>query len=219
MFYICTFIFLFILGTSECPLLGRDHYDRQKTNCSSGVVLTGSLHGEILPLPIQKIHPICPRLQTSCHISILCAGYFPIPLSPVRNQDCAIKWVHGLVPLVSNPADSPLIRNLVEASKRSQHASPSKKKSISLTTLSKVVDKYAKSNSDLKDVRTAFLFTLGFFGLFRASELISIKAKDITINTDHLVILVPKIVMVTRFIFHDLMNLSVRILCFSVIFL
>ena len=53
------------------------------------------------------------------------------------------------------------------------------------------VGKYAQSDSDLKDLRTAILFTLEFFGLFRASELISIKAKDITIDTEHFTILLP----------------------------
>jgi hypothetical protein len=140
-FYICTFIFLFILGTSECPLLGRDHYDRQKTNCSSSVVLTGSLHGEILPLPIQKNSPnlsktsnFLPHFHTLRWLfpntSLTCTK--PRLYSIVLQAQCAKKWVHDLVPLVSNPADSPLIRNLVEASKRSQHASRSKKEPISL---------------------------------------------------------------------------------------
>ena len=104
----------------------------------------------------------------------------------------ALKWVHDLVPLESNPADSPLVRNIVEASKRAHHAVSCEKQPISVDALAKIVAKYTTLDSDLKDLRTALLFTLGFFGLFRASELVSIKAKDITINTDHLIILVPK---------------------------
>ena len=46
-------------------------------------------------------------------------------------------------------------------------------------------------DSELKDLRTALLCVLGFYGLFRASELTSIKAKDIPVNPDHLIIFVP----------------------------
>lgn len=104
---------------------------------------------------------------------------------------CAIKWVHDLVPLASNPANTPLIKNIIEASKRSHHTPSRKKEPISINDLSKIVVKYAAPDSPLKDLRTALLCVLGFFGLFRATELTSIKAKDITINPDHLIIFVP----------------------------
>ena len=46
--------------------------------------------------------------------------------------------------------------------------------------------KYATPDSELKDLRTALLCVLAFFGeLFRASEL-----KDIIVNPDHLIIFV-----------------------------
>jgi hypothetical protein len=45
--------------------------------------------------------------------------------------------------------------------------------------------------SGLKDLRTAFLSVLGFSGFFRASALTSIKAKDMTVNPDNLILFVP----------------------------
>jgi integrase len=109
--------------------------------------------------------------------------------SVVLQAFCALKWFHDLLPLESNPANSPLVRNIVDASKRSHHVAPTKKEPISIV---KMVEKHANSDSDLKGIRTALLPSLGFFGLFRANELINIKAKDIGINDDHLVITVPK---------------------------
>jgi integrase len=111
--------------------------------------------------------------------------------SVTLQSQCAIKWVHELVPLASNPADTPLIRNILEAGKRSPRTTSCKKEPISIDTLAKIVAKYATPDSELKDLRTALLCVLVFFGLFRASELTSIKAKDITVNPDHLIIFVP----------------------------
>ena len=71
----------------------------------------------------------------------------------------ALKWVHDLVPLESNLADSPLVRNIVEASKRAHHAVSCIKQPISVDALAKIVAKHATSDSDLKDLRTALLFT------------------------------------------------------------
>ena len=111
--------------------------------------------------------------------------------SVTLQSQCAIKWVHELVPLASNPSDTPLIRNILEAGKRSPRTTSCKKEPISIDTLAKIVAKYATPDSELKDLRTALLCVLGFFGLFRASELTSIKAKDMTVNPDHLIIFVP----------------------------
>jgi hypothetical protein len=68
----------------------------------------------------------------------------------------AIKWVHDLVPLASNPADAPLIRNIIEAGKRSPRTTSCKKESIYIDTLAKIVAKYATPDSKLKDLRTGF---------------------------------------------------------------
>jgi hypothetical protein len=73
----------------------------------------------------------------------------------------------------------------------SHHTTSCKKEPISIDTLAKIAAKYATPDSELKDLRTALLCVLRFSGLFRASELTSIKAKDRTVNPDHLIIFVP----------------------------
>ena len=103
-------------------------------------------------------------------------------------SQCAIKWVHDLVPLASNPADAPLIHNIIEAGKRSPRTTSCKKEPISIDTLglAKTVAKYATPDSELKDLRTALLCVLCVL----LCVLTSIKAKDITVNPDHLIIFV-----------------------------
>ena len=104
--------------------------------------------------------------------------------SVTLQSQCAIRWVHDLVPLASNPADAPLIHNIIEGGKRSPRTTSCKKEPISIDTLglAKIVAKYATPDSELKDLRTALLCVL--------CVLTSIKAKDITVNPDHLIIFV-----------------------------
>lgn len=105
---------------------------------------------------------------------------------------CALKWIHDLLPLDTNPADTAMIKNIVEASKRLHSKPSSRKEPLSIQSLEAIVSRFAAADSDLKDIRTALLFVLGFSGLFRANELINIQAKHITFHSDHLVILVPQ---------------------------
>jgi len=49
---------------------------------------------------------------------------------------------------------------------------------------------FARVDSNLKDLRSALLFVLGFHGLFRISELLDLQAVDFTIHTEYLEILV-----------------------------
>ena len=108
--------------------------------------------------------------------------------SVTLQSQCAIKWVHDLVPIASNPADAPLIHNIIEAGKRSPRTTSCKKEPISIDTLglAKIVAKYATPDSELKDLRTALLCVLCVL----LCVLTSIKAKDITVNPHHLIIFV-----------------------------
>ena len=45
---------------------------------------------------------------------------------------------------------------------------------------------FAHEGSNLRDLRTALLFVLGFYGLFRINELLDVQASDILVHDDHL---------------------------------
>ena len=77
--------------------------------------------------------------------------------SVTLQSQCAIKWVHDLVPLASNPADAPLIRNIIEAGKRSPRTTSCKKESISIDTLAKIVASTQRPTPSLKICVLGFL--------------------------------------------------------------
>ena len=77
---------------------------------------------------------------------------------------------------LGNPVD------IVELGKRLFSRSFRKKEPVSPDTL-------AHSNSNLKDLRTALLFALGFYGLFRINELPDLQFSDVTVHNDYLEIL------------------------------
>ena len=107
---------------------------------------------------------------------------------------CGIKWVHSLLPIdvKGNPADTTLSANIVEASRRAFTKPSTKKEPISTSTITKVCQQFAGPSCTLKGLRTALIFSLGFTGLFRVSELLDIKAQDIGIQAEHLEIVVRK---------------------------
>ena len=103
----------------------------------------------------------------------------------------ALKWVHGFFPLLSNPLDSMLCKNLVEAEKRRLHSPILKKEPVDLEMINAIVSKYAHPESNLKDLRLATMCVLAFAGLLRSQELLEIKASHIFLVEDHLVIFLP----------------------------
>ena len=55
--------------------------------------------------------------------------------------------------------------------------------------INRICSTFAHSNSNHKDLRTALLFALGFYGLFRISELLDLQFSDVTVHNDYLEIL------------------------------
>ena len=101
---------------------------------------------------------------------------------------CALKWVHDLIPYGAqgNPVDTALNRNLVQASKRAFSRPVNKKEPITPDMMYRICVQFAHEGSNLRDLRTALLFVLGFYGLFRINELLDVRASDILVHDDHL---------------------------------
>ena len=104
----------------------------------------------------------------------------------------ALKWVHDIIPHgpLGNPVDTTLSRNIIEASKRLLSRSINKKEPVTPDMIYRICLVFARVDSNLKDLRPALLFVLGFHGLFRISELLDLQAVDFTIHTEYLEILV-----------------------------
>lgn len=112
--------------------------------------------------------------------------------SSCQSAFSALKWVHGLLPLSSNPLDSQLCSNLVEVERRLPHNPVKKKEPVDIELIKKICYTYANSSSSLKDLRIATLCVLSFAGLFRSQEVLDIKACHISWMSDYLIINVPR---------------------------
>ena len=87
----------------------------------------------------------------------------------------AIKWVHGILPLLRKPLDADICRKMVEAEKRRRTSLMMKKEPVSVELFKDIVRKYGHEDVTLKDLRLATMCVLSFAGLFRAKELLNIR--------------------------------------------
>jgi hypothetical protein len=87
----------------------------------------------------------------------------------------AIKWVHGILPLLRKPLDADICRKMVEAEKRRRTSLMMKKEPVSVELFKDIVRKYGHEDATLKDLRLATMCVLSFAGLFRAKELLNIR--------------------------------------------
>ena len=70
-----------------------------------------------------------------------------------------LKWLHAFVPYhIHNPMDAPIVRNILEASKRDKAKPVTKKLPLSSTIVKKIIEKHASRNADLKNLRIAQLY-------------------------------------------------------------
>ena len=104
----------------------------------------------------------------------------------------ALKWVHSILPIDNNPLDASICKNLVEAEKRSRPGPIKKKEPATLELVTSIVDSYAHEGATLKDLRFATMCVISFVCLLRSDELINIKASDIIVHSDYIVIKIPR---------------------------
>ena len=89
-------------------------------------------------------------------------------VSSVHLASAALRWLHSFVPdAAPNPLDSPFCRNIIEAAKRTYSKPIQKKQPVSADLIKRLIDKFGRSNSNLKDLRVAAMCALGFAGFFR----------------------------------------------------
>lgn len=134
--------------------------------------------------------------SSSLHISSYLSHLYTVKqsYSVLLQAFCALKWIHSLLPMDArgNPADTPLSRNIVEASKRSFSKAPNKKEPFTTEIITRICRMYGGSSSSIKELRIALIFSLGFSGLFRIGELLDLTAKDIVMYASYVEITVKK---------------------------
>ena len=104
----------------------------------------------------------------------------------------ALKWFHSFIPgIISNPLDTAICRNLLEAAKRSKPV-VAEKEPISADIIKKIIDKYAGPLANLKDLRLARMCSLGFGLFFCYDEVSSILLNHLEFLANHLCVFVPR---------------------------
>ncbi len=137
-------------------------------------------------------------LQLPFHVSVVALFLFSRAkesksVSSVQLASVALRWLHTFTPdNIPNPLDSPFCRNIIESAKRTYSKPIQKKKPVSAELIKKLIDKFGRSDNNLKDLRIAAMCSLGFAGFFRFNELRNIQADHIEWHEDHIRILVPR---------------------------
>ena len=63
--------------------------------------------------------------------------------------------------------DAPIVRNILEASKRDKAKPVTKKLPLSSTIVKKIIEKHASRSADLKNLQIACICLIGFSGFLR----------------------------------------------------
>ena len=104
----------------------------------------------------------------------------------------ALKWIHGFIPVQFNSLDFMICKNLVETEKRSPHPPVVNKEPVDLDMIKSIINNYASSDCNLKDLRFATISTLLYVGLFRSQELLDMKSCDLDVTATYLEVRLPK---------------------------
>ena len=102
-----------------------------------------------------------------------------------------IRWGHHVMEFDS-PTDNPFVQLAFEGCQRLSQSETTKKEPITSEMIKFLVNKFGGKNASLPDLRFLFTCLLDFSGFLRIDELLSIKIKQLRINSSHLEILVPK---------------------------
>lgn len=102
----------------------------------------------------------------------------------------AIKWGHERQGL--NFEFSPLIKKLLEASKRILGKPCNKKEPITSGTIKQLVTHFITENVILSDLRDVTMFVIGFCGFLRFNEIVNIKRSDIDFQINYVTIFLEK---------------------------
>ena len=105
--------------------------------------------------------------------------------APVSLAYYAISWAHRSSG-VNDPTKGDLPRMVKEAACRSLGHGHNKKEPISVSAITKIVNKFVNANSDLMDLRIACICILGFTAFLRFDELSQLKFCDILFAKDYL---------------------------------
>ena len=111
----------------------------------------------------------------------------------ISNAAYGIQWGHTIAGLPS-PLSHPIVKATMEGAKRAL-ARPTcinPKEPMSSQSIQELAEPYNTPNATLKQVRLLFIVIVGYPGMMRVGELLAIRRKDITIDSDRMAIFLSK---------------------------
>ena len=102
-----------------------------------------------------------------------------------------IRWAHKIAGLES-PTEHPTVLAAAEGARRKLSKPVQPKQPLDLETVVQVAQYYNTALASLAAIRFLFVLLVGYAGLFRISELLSIKVKDISISGDGMSIFISQ---------------------------
>ena len=134
-------------------------------------------------------HPLCIAL----YLLQLTEDAFQknIGCSAIYSALYGIRWAHKIAGLES-PTEHPTVIAAAEGARRKLSKPVQPKQPLDLETVVKVAQYYNTALACLAVIRLLFVFLVGYTGLFRISELLSVKIKDITTVHDGMSIFVSR---------------------------
>ena len=114
-----------------------------------------------------------------------------IGCSAIDSAVYGILWAHKIAGLES-PTEHPTVIAVAEGARRKLSKPVQPKQPLDLETVVKAAQYYNTGLACLAVIRLLFVFLVGYTGLFRISELLSVKTKDITIVHDGMSIFVSR---------------------------
>ena len=95
-----------------------------------------------------------------------------------------MSWAHALA-CVEDPTRHPLVRQVLDGAKR-MLAHRVAKEPITPEILKALVERFAKHDGTLSNIRTLTIIFIGFAGFFRYNELAKLRECDITLLPEYL---------------------------------
>ena len=106
------------------------------------------------------------------------------PYSKLESAVYGIRWVHELYGWES-PCEAALVRNILEAGKRTLLKLSLKKEPFTLDMLANLCTRYASHSSNLSDLRVSAICVTAFYGFLHFSEVSGLRCCDLKFIQQH----------------------------------
>ena len=157
-----------------------------------------SPYKEVVCLPTGKI-------SVALYLESLIQG--GSPYSSLESASYGINWAHNLYGFQSQ-CDSKLVKNVLEAAKRSLSKPVSKKEPVTPAMIVDICNRFAGPDGNLYDLRLATICVTAYSAFLRYNELAALRCRDVSFCDSFLKIYVYKSKTDVRFYLLLLFSLS-----------